>query len=510
MESITGFPLIEARGIVKRFARLVANDGVDLAICRGEVHALLGENGAGKSTLCKILCGFYRADAGELDVNGTMVRMASPREARALGIGMVFQNFMLVPAFSVYENIALFLPGLPFVLRRREILRRIGQHAERFHLTLRLGTPVRQLSIGEQQKLEILKQLVAGARVLILDEPTSVLAPPEVKALLRIIAALKAEGFGILFICHKLREVLACADRITVMRHGRVTGCVSREVASEAGLISLMFDQSAVEKSRERSSVRAGRCVLELVAVSTARRDSEITLRDITFRLHAGEIVGIIGVAGNGQREFGDVILGVLRPVSGKKLLWGQDASAWSIRQVRDSGVAFVPENSLAMACIPGMTLRENFALGSHARDRSGLRVNWVHVRARMAASFAQLQFPMPPVDAPVAALSGGNLQRAVLARELAENPALIVALHPTRGLDVPSATAIRKLLLDARDAGRAVLLVSEDLDELFTHCDRLVVMFGGTIAGELPREQYDTTIVGQLMTGVPVVAHAR
>ena len=503
-------PLIEARGIVKRFGDVLANDAVDFELRSGELHALLGENGAGKSTLCKILCGFYQAESGEIRIDGKPAAMASPRDARARGIGMVFQNFMLVPALTVFENIALFLADPPVLLRPGEILRRAAHYSERFHLALRPWAPVRLLSAGEQQKLEILKQLVAGARVLILDEPTSVLAPPEVEALFRILAALKQEGYGILLITHKLREVLECADRITVMRQGRATGRLAREAASEARLLSLMFGQPVgVGRSARRLSRATGPCVLELDRISTAGGGARIALKDITLRLHAGEILGVAGVAGNGQTELGDVILGMRRPTAGRKLLWGEDATSWPIRRLRDRGIAIIPENALAMASIGGMSLLENFALGARRHARVGLAVDWRRTAEAMQAAFARLGVPMPSARHAVAALSGGTLQRAVLARELAEDPPLVIALYPTRGLDVPSADSVRALLLRARDEGKAVLLVSEDLDELFGQCDRLLVMFAGAIAGEVMPTQFDAAVLGSLMTGMGSLRHA-
>jgi general nucleoside transport system ATP-binding protein len=502
-------PILAATGVVKRFGGLVANDVERFAVRPGEVVALLGENGAGKSTLAKILYGYYAADAGEIRVDGSSVKIASPQDARALGIGMVFQTFTLIPALSVLENVALFQKDLPAIVPRDDILARMRACAERFRLAVDPWMPAGKLAVGDQQKVEILKQLVAGARVLILDEPTKVLAPQESAGLFATIADMRAAGLGVVLITHKLREVLACADRIVVMRQGRVAGELDRREATEAKLLTLMFGDSfvPVQPRHDRMRQDVGDIVLELVNVSTAGMPS--ALRNLSLELHAGEIVGVAGVSGNGQRELGDLILGLLRPQSGTKRLWGQDASRWPVARLRRMGVAAIPDDPLAHACIPSMTVRENLVLGGGGRYHDGLGTDWNAVDADMQRSFTRLGFPRPCFAALAATLSGGNLQRVILARELAHEPKLIVALYPTRGLDARSTMTVRTLLGDARDRGAAVLVVSEDLDELFELSDRLLVLNHGTIAGEVAPEDFKAELVGPLMVGPPEQADA-
>jgi ABC-type uncharacterized transport system ATPase subunit len=509
-DQMPGIPLIEAREISKRYGSVQANDGVNLLLNGGEVHALLGENGAGKSTLSKILYGFIHPDAGEILVSGKPVELRSPRDARALGIGMVFQNFMLIPALSVLENIALFLTDLPPVVHREAVEERIRAFAKRFGLGVDPSAPVRQLSVGDQQKVEILKLLLAKARVLILDEPTKVLAPHEVAALFRVFEALKAEGYAILFITHKLREVLACADRITVMRAGRVAGGFGRDEANMETLVAMMFGEHGASHQEQTAVIPprpAAAPVLELRGVSSRTTGSETALRQLHFRIEAGEIVGVAGVSGSGQKELGDLILG-LRPLAGgSKWFCGEDASSWSIARMRESGLACIPEDPLAMAAFPGMSVRENLVLGTGRRYRKGVAIDWRALETAMTNSFDALAFPIPALDSNMGALSGGNLQRAVVAREMAHKPKLILALYPTRGLDVRSAASLRDLLRRARDQGNGVLLISEDLEELAEMADRLLVLFAGAVVGEFKLGAWQAEEVGLLMTGAKEAA---
>jgi len=503
-------PLVEMLGVTKRYGAVLANDRVDLALRRGEVHALLGENGAGKSTLSKILYGFTRPDAGTIRLDGQPARMGSPRDARALGIGMVFQNFMLIPALSVLENIALFLPDLPPVPDRAALEERIRRFGERFGLTVDPGAQVRQLSVGDQQKVEILKLLLGQARVLILDEPTKVLAPHEVTALFRVFAVLKAEGYAILFITHKLREVLACADRITVLRQGRVTGGFGPGQAEAGSLVAMMFGDRLPDAPEQAAlQPMAAGPVLELRGASSRASGSETALQDLDLSIGAGEIVGVAGVSGSGQKELGDLIQG-LRPLSsGSRWFGGVDATTWNVARMRRQGMAFVPEDPLGMAAVPGMTVRENLYLGTGRRYWKGAAVDWRALAGAMADSFRALGFPVPPLDLPAGALSGGNLQRVVIAREMAHRPRLVVALYPTRGLDVRSAASVREFLLRARDGGTGVLLISEDLEELAEMADRLLVLYGGALVGAFPRGAWQAQAVGHLMTGSREAAHA-
>jgi ABC-type uncharacterized transport system ATPase subunit len=498
---MTGGALLEARGIVKRFGSLLANDVAEFAVHPGEVVALLGENGAGKSTLCKILYGFYRPDAGEIRVSGRVQIIASPREARRHGIGMVFQNFSLIPALTVWENVALFLDGLPWAFSAGTLRRRMNHLVERLHLTVDPRLPVGRLAVSDQQKVEILKQLLAGARVLILDEPTKVLAPPEIEGLFRAIAELREDGYGIVFITHKLREVTRCADRVAVMRHGRITGTLPGRDATEAALMSLMFGDTVPFEQRPRS-VSTGGIVLELKAVATAPASGATVLRDLSLRLRAGEILGVAGVSGNGQRELADVVLGLRRPIAGARRLWDEEATHWSVARTRDKGVASIPDDPMAMAAIPGLTVRENLALGAGRRYRAGLGFDWPRLETAMDESAARLRFPPLAYDSRAAVLSGGNLQRVVLTRELAHDPRLIIALYPTRGLDARGAQSLRDLLGERRQAGAAILLVSEDLDELFAVSDRLIVLRDGQVAGDFAPDQFLVEMVGPAMVG--------
>jgi len=346
---------------------------------------------------------------------------------------------------------------------------------------------------------------LANARVLILDEPTRVLAPHEVEALFRVFGALKSEGYAILFITHKLREVIRCADRITVMRKGRIAGSLDASQADVETLVAMMFGehpaQAAAHEPPAAPPIGAAP-ILELRRASTLSSGSEIALRSLDVTVTAGEIVGVAGVSGSGQKELGDLALGLRPLATGTKTFRGADASSWSIARMREAGLAFIPEDALGMAAIPGMSVRENLSLGAGRRYHQGVGLAWQRLESTMKASFDALSFPVPPLYRPIATLSGGNVQRVVLAREMAHDPKLVVALYPTRGLDFRSAASVRALLRGACDRGSGVLLISEDLDELEAMADRLLVLFAGAIVGEFPRGAWRPDQVGLLMTG--------
>ncbi|HJW90406.1 MAG TPA: ABC transporter ATP-binding protein [Anaerolineales bacterium] len=502
--------LISLRGISKSFPGVLANDRIDLDIRRAEIHALLGENGAGKSTLVKILYGFYRADSGRTLLNGAPVSIRSPYDARRNRIGMVFQEFTLIPAFTVAENIALFLQDLPFVLEGRQLDERIREISEKYNLSVDPGALVSQLSIGVQQKVEILKLLLSESQVLILDEPTRVLAPHEVEALYAILAGLRQDGYAILLITHKLKEVLECADRISVLRAGRLAGSLLRAQADEARLVDLMFSQelSSLPSARESHGPSAGPLALELRGMETHAAGGEVSLRSIDLEICPGEILGVAGVSGNGQKELGDVVLGMVRCSRGKKLVFGQDMTNCSVQRMRRSGVAFIPENPLVMASVPTLSVLENIVLTNTWRysRHGGLKMDWVNIRKDTAGVLARIGFHLP-VDLPAGSLSGGNLQRMVIVRELSHQPRLIIASYLTRGLDVQSTLAARQALLQACGAGAAILLISEDLDELFLLSHRIIVLYQGRIAGAFRPEETDRFTLGRLMTGSAVNA---
>src|SRR2546428_2762013 len=481
-------PLVALRGIAKSFPGVLANDRVDFDVDPGEVHALLGENGAGKTTLVKVLYGFHQADAGTIQFGGRLIQIRSPHDARRLGIGMVFQQFTLIPALTVVENVALFLPHLPAVLNHGVIAKRIEEESARYGLAVDPWAPVWRLSIGEQQKVEILKLLLARSRVLIFDEPTRVLVPHEIDGLFRVLANLREHEYAIVFITHKMPEVLVCADRITVLRRGVVAGTLMRGEATEQGLVGLMFGAALPEYDLRRREpiAESGRPLLELQAVDTG--GDGVRLQGITVTIAPGEIVGVAGVSGNGQQELGDVILGLTPCIRGRKIIAGQDATRWPVDRIRRSGVAFIPEDPLRMLIVPRLSVLENMALADtrkYARH-AGLTVDWSAARGDLEQSTRRLAQEMLPLAVPAGALSGGNVQRLSLIRELSTDPRLIIALYPTRGLDMRSATAARDLLLAKRDRGAGVLLISEDLGELFLLSDRLFVLYRGRIVGAL------------------------
>ena len=502
-------PLLSMSGISKSFPGVLANDSVNLDIYASEIHALLGENGAGKSTLVKILYGFYRADSGSIKLNGRDLQIRTPSDARQAQIGLVFQDFSLIPTFTVAENIALFLTNLKAILDIKSVENQIGEVSERYQLDVDPRKLVSQLSLGDQQKVEILKLLLSNARILILDEPTRVLAPHEISALFRVLENLKKDGYAVILITHKMQEVIDFADRVTVLRKGKVSGNLTRSGLSEEKLIQLMFAKQLVSPTKQQAlmPVLERNPVLELQKIGTQGAGSSISLKEIDLDIFPGEIVGVAGVSGNGQKELGEVVLGMERCGHGEKRLFGQDATLWSVGKVRKNGVAYIPENPLQMAVTGWLPVVHNMAL-----TRTWLYARWLGFRmdfnkmltdARRA--FERLGFEIPLLFVPAMSLSGGTLQRMTIARELAFEPKLIIASYLTRGLDVQSTLAAQKALLDARTAGAGILLISEDLEELFSLSDQLVVFYAGRIVGRFKPEDTNPIEIGHLMTGSKV-----
>lgn len=499
----------EMRGIVKRFPGVLANDQVDFACRTGEVHALLGENGAGKSTLMNVLAGLYQPEAGEILVGGRPVFFHSPQDAINHGIGMVHQHFMLVAPHTVAENMVLGLSRPRFRLNLAQVEKQVAALAEQYDLSVNPRARIWELSVGEQQRVEVLKMLFRGTKILIMDEPTAVLTPQEVESLFHTLRDMTKRGHTIVFISHKLDEVVSIADRVTVLRRGKVTAAgIPAKGTTKAQLAKLMVGREVLFRV-DKKKAEPGEVVLAVQGLLADNDRGLPALRGIHLQVRSGEILGIAGVAGNGQRELAEVLTG-LRHSNGGSAIFDHTAlgpgTPWLEVGQR---LAHVPEDRAAVGSVPGLSVAENLILKCFQRApiSTGWAINRNAVRDNAVRLVDQYQIATPTVETPVRMLSGGNLQKLILARETSGHPSLLIAVHPTRGLDVGATEAVRKIMIQQRDAGAAILLISEDLDELLSLSDRLAVMYEGRIMGEMPAKGANIQTIGLMMAGTKAEA---
>jgi simple sugar transport system ATP-binding protein len=498
---------VALRGITKRFPAVVANDQVDFEAAEGEVHALLGENGAGKTTLSNILTGLYRPDEGEIILFGRPVEFHSPRDAIAAGIAMVHQHFRLVSPFTVAENVVLGDQqdlGRAFLLRTRAIEERVAELSTRYGLAVDPRARIWQLSVGEQQRVEILKALYQDARILILDEPTAVLTPQEADALFGTIRAMAADGRTVIFISHKLHEVKAVADRVTVLRRGRSLATASTAEATPRSLAALMVGREVEIGRRHEDRPAVGEVVLALDGVCADGDRGVPAVNEVSLEVRRGEIVAIAGVAGNGQRELSETIVGMRPATKGTVEVGGRRVRSGDPRSAIRAGVAYVPEDRLGTGVAPTMSIASNLVLKSYRRApvSSGPFLRFGRIRDLALRAIDKYDVRASGPDEPAWQLSGGNLQKVVLSREFSGEPAVLVAASPTRGLDVSSIETVHAYLREAASTGVGVLLLSEDLDEILALADRIAVMYEGGIAGERDARSATVEELGLLMAG--------
>ena len=500
----TSAPMLEMRGITKRFPGVVANEDVDFTVLPGQVHTLLGENGAGKSTLVKILYGLYQPDEGSITFDGSPVNIDSPSVAIQTGIGMIHQHFMLVDTLTVAENVALGL-GKPLGLTNlAPIRRRIREVSEEYGLHVDPDAYIWQMAVGERQRAEILKALYRNVRLLVLDEPTAVLTPPEVTDLFVTLRQLTSDGRGLVFISHKLNEVMEISDEITVLRDGRVSGRTTPAESNRESLAMMMVGRP-VEFTRTLADQAPGEAMMEVTNLRVRGDRDELAVHDVNIDVRAGEIVGIVGVSGNGQRELAEAIVGLREIESGQVSIKGQPVDTPTPKRVRSMGLAYVPEERMKYGSIGEFTVAENLVLVDYDRApyvRSGLlSLNSIEERSKQLVSDYSIR--TPNTSTLTRKLSGGNIQKVVIAREFSGGAEVLLVAQPTRGIDIGAAEYIHEQLLTQRSQGKAILLISEDLDEVMALSDRLVVMYEGSVMGRVSREDATIEQVGLLMSGV-------
>ena len=497
-------PVLELRDITKQFPGVLANDNVNLTLKTGEIHALLGENGAGKTTLMNILYGLYKPTRGEIYINGNKVEIQGPTDAIRQGIGMVHQHFMLIPVLTVTENVMLGEESIHngLFLDRKVVARRIREISEKYGLLVDPDAYVKDLPVGIQQRVEIIKVLYRQANILILDEPTAVLTPQEVVELFNIIKSLVAQGVSLIFITHKLKEVLAVADRITVIRRGKTVGTARPEEATEQSLAEMMVGR-AVELTVQKTAATPHDPVLKVTDLTVHDDRDAVAVDNVTFEVKAGEVVGVAGVQGNGQTELVEAITGLRDVKYGKIEIGGQDATNSTPRKITEMGVAHVPEDRQRDGLVLSFPIKDNMMLNTYYKGFSkGVVIDEDKLEEVAGQWVKDFDVRTPSIDVPASTLSGGNQQKVIVAREFSRPIKLLVASQPTRGLDVGSIEYIHSRIVEKRDEGTAVLVVSTELDEILALSDRIVVMFEGGIVDILPADQVTKEQLGLLMAG--------
>lgn len=497
-------PILEMKGITKTFGSVTANENVDLTLYPGEIHALLGENGAGKSTLMNVLNGIYRPNSGEILHKGKKVTIRSPKHAVDMGIGMVHQHFRLIPTLTVAENVFLYMPKCNLVLKKKEMEEQIRKWSEEFHLEVEPSALIWQLSVGEQQRVEIVKLLSRGAEILILDEPSAVLTAQEAKEMFRVLRSMADSGKSVVVISHKMNEVMEFADRITVLKGGKVEDTMVAADATVERLTRAVVGERELKPHKNEGGSRQENVVLDVKDLSVKNDRELMAVKNLSLQIHAGEIFGIAGVAGNGQKELAEAIAGLRKAETGAIVLNGEDVTGQNAKARIKKRIGFIPEDRLSMGLVPGMTMEENRILKEFDTDRFSKHhiLKRKVIKETVQDEISRYEIKTAGEKSPVSLMSGGNQQKLLVAREIGGNPTLLIAVYPSRGLDIGAAEAIHEILLEQCKKGVAVLLVSEELDELFQMADRIGVLCSGELMATLEKKEADYDTIGRLMSG--------
>ena len=495
---------IEMLGITKRFPGIIANDNITLQLKKGEIHALLGENGAGKSTLMSVLFGLYQPEEGEIHKDGKKVEIKDPNDANDLGIGMVHQHFRLIPTLTAAENVFLYMPDCKLILNKKEMEEQIGKWSSEFHLNVDPSALIWQLSVGEQQRVEIVKLLCRGAEILILDEPSAVLTAQEAKEMFRVLRRMADSGKSVVVISHKMNEVMEFADRITVLKGGEVEDTMPASEATVERLTKAVVGERELKPHKNEGGTCREEVVLKLENLSVKNDRDLMAIKNVSLDIHAGEILGIAGVAGNGQKELAEAVAGLRKVVGGTITIHGEDVTTQGAKARVKKRVGFIPEDRLSMGLVPGMNMEENrilkeFDLPKFSRHHI-LKKKVIHDTVQ--EEIKRYDIKTAGDKSPVSLMSGGNQQKLLVAREIGGDPVLLIAVYPSRGLDIGAAEAIHEILLEQCRKGVAVLLISEELDELFQMSDRIGVLCSGEMMAVIDRKEADYDTIGRLMSG--------